>query len=129
MAAQSSEIDPEKSIFPAEVPNDAVSESHKDFTAISSDEDLDDTYDVYRRNAEADWTPEEERRVLRKVDARIVTVLFVSYMLQYLDKNTQNFAVVYGLEKGTNLKGQDYSWLGTYTSGQFWQFYLDVPVT
>jgi hypothetical protein len=34
-------------------------------------------------------------------------------MLQYLDKNSINFASVYGLQKGTNLHGQGYSWLGS----------------
>jgi hypothetical protein len=36
--------------------------------------------------------------------------------LQYLDKNSINFSSVYGLQKGTHLKGQDYSWLGIYPS-------------
>ncbi|GAB1214304.1 hypothetical protein ATERTT37_003466 [Aspergillus terreus] len=40
-------------------------------------------------------------------------------MLQYLDKNSINFASVYGLKEGTHLKGQDYSWLGTQ--------YLQIP--
>lgn len=31
--------------------------------------------------------------------------------MQYLDKNSINFASVYGLKQGTHLKGQDYSWL------------------
>ncbi|KAJ5814851.1 hypothetical protein N7474_006628 [Penicillium riverlandense] len=34
-------------------------------------------------------------------------------MLQYLDKNSINFASVYGLKEGTGLVGQDYSWLGS----------------
>lgn len=108
--------DPEKAVYLADPPNDSASDegAHNRFSPVSSHAELDDTYDVYRRNADLDVTPEEARRVLRKIDYRIVTILFVSYMLQYLDKNSQNFAVVYGLEQGTNLHGQDYSWLGTY---------------
>lgn len=35
------------------------------------------------------------------------------YLLQYLDKNSLNFASVYGLQDGTNLHGQQYSDLST----------------
>ena len=34
-------------------------------------------------------------------------------MLQYLDKSSINFAVVYGLEEGTHMEGQDYAWLSS----------------
>jgi hypothetical protein len=40
-------------------------------------------------------------------------VLFGIYLLQYLDKNGINYASVYGLQAGTNLHGQQYSWLGS----------------
>jgi len=53
--------------------------------------------------------------MLRKIDLRIIPILFFTYMLQYQDKNSINFSSVYGLQKGTHLKGQDYSWLGTCT--------------
>lgn len=33
---------------------------------------------------------------------------------QYLDKNSINFASVYGLKSGTHLKGQQYSWLSKF---------------
>jgi len=35
--------------------------------------------------------------------------------MQYLDKNSINFASVYGLKQGTGLEGQDYSWLSKTT--------------
>ncbi|CZT10409.1 hypothetical protein WAI453_012036 [Rhynchosporium graminicola] len=74
---------------------------------------LDSNYEVYKTGKDTQANPEEIRRVLRKVDIRIIPILFVTYMLQYLDKNSINFASVYGLKKGTNLTGQDYSWLGS----------------
>ena len=73
--------------------------------------DLDDNYDLYQRQAGEDLDPQEAKSVLRKIDRRIVPILFVIYLLQYLDKNGINYASVYGLEDGTGLKGQDYSWL------------------
>jgi len=97
--------DPEKSAnytSPDSLPITPASSTH-----------LDDNYAVYKASKEIQVDPVELKRVLRKVDFRIIPILFVTYMLQYLDKNSINFASVYGLKAGTNLHGQDYSWLGT----------------
>ncbi|RLL93481.1 hypothetical protein CFD26_101905 [Aspergillus turcosus] len=75
--------------------------------------DKDDSYDVYKQSRQLEYPPEEAKRVLRKIDTRLIPLLFVIYMLQYLDKNSLNFASVYGLQQGTKLHGQDYSWLGS----------------
>lgn len=72
---------------------------------------VDDTYQIYRQHAGQDIDPLEAKRVLRKIDFRLLPVLFLIYLLQYLDKNGINYASVYGLQKGTHLHGQDYSWL------------------
>lgn len=84
--------------------------------ALSSpvSQDLDDSYSVYKDSLETVLSASDVKNVLRKLDLRIMPILFVTYMLQYLDKNSINFASVYGLAKGTRLKGQDYSWLGMY---------------
>ncbi|KAG8162776.1 hypothetical protein KVR01_007254 [Diaporthe batatas] len=79
----------------------------------SSDESLDESYQVFKATEDLRVDPAEAKRVLRKIDLRVVPVLFFTYMLQYLDKNSLNFASVYGLKQGTNLHGQDYSWLGS----------------
>jgi hypothetical protein len=80
--------------------------------AVSS-KDLDETYELYKKHDARDIDPQEARRVLRKIDLHVLPLLMVSYMLQYLDKSSINFASVYGLQTGTNLKGQDYSWLSS----------------
>ncbi len=72
--------------------------------------DLDETYEVYKRQDARNIDPQEAQRVLRKVDLHILPLLMGTYMLQYLDKSSINFASVFGLEDGTHLKGQDYSW-------------------
>jgi sugar phosphate permease len=84
---------------------------------------LDDTYDAYKRNQGIEIDPAEAKKVLRKIDARVVPILFFIYLLQYLDKNGINYASAFGLEKGTKLKGQNYSWLSSifyfgYLAGQ-----------
>jgi hypothetical protein len=81
---------------------------------VASSKDLDETYEIYKQQGDdADLDPVEARRVLRKIDWHILPLLMGSYMLQYLDKSSINFASVYGLQKGTNLHGQDYSWLSS----------------
>lgn len=79
----------------------------------SSEDMLDDNYRVYKATADLQVDPEEAKRVVSKIDWRVVSVLFGTYLLQYLDKNSLNFASVYGLKKGTNLHGQQYSWLSS----------------
>jgi hypothetical protein len=83
-----------------------------DEITATSDRDLDDTYQIYKATEDLEATESEVKRVLRKIDLRIVTILFVTYMLQYLDKNSLNFASVYGLQTATGLVGQQFQWLG-----------------
>lgn len=78
--------------------------------SISSAE-KDDNYAVYQQYRDSEFTDEEIKRVLRKIDIQLLPLLITIYTLQYLDKNSINFAEVYGFEKGTGLHGQDYSWL------------------
>ena len=77
---------------------------------------LDDTYEAYKSNKGVGIDPAEAKQTLKKIDTRIVPILFFAYLLQYLDKNGINYASAFGLQEGTNLKGQDYSWLGKYRS-------------
>jgi hypothetical protein len=58
-------------------------------------------------------TQADNARVLRKIDLTILPILLTVYCLQYLDKATLSYASVFGLIKDANLKGEDYSWLGS----------------
>jgi hypothetical protein len=93
-----------ESVLPSSLSPDTISPT--------SSRNLDDNYEIYKQYHGIDFTADEAKRVLRRVDLRLLPVLIVTYTLQYLDKNTINFAVVYGLEEGTHLTGNDYSWLG-----------------
>ena len=85
---------------------------HSPAMSSGASSQLDDTYEAYKHNQGADVDPAEAKKTLRKIDLRIVPILFFTYLLQYLDKNGINYASAFGLQEGTNLKGQDYSWLG-----------------
>lgn len=82
-------------------------------TSPGSVSSLDDNYETFKRSQEVQYDAAEAKRVLRKIDLRIVPILFGTYLLQYLDKNSINFASVYGLKADNHLVGQDYSWLGS----------------
>ncbi|KAI1444938.1 MFS general substrate transporter [Annulohypoxylon stygium] len=94
------------------VPSKEISVSPNQVEGVSSksSRDLDDAYEFYRRQDATDVNPLEARQVLRKIDWHILPLLMGTYLLQYLDKSTVNFASVFGLRQGTNLHGQDYSW-------------------
>lgn len=95
----------------ADVPGD---DTEKDFAASKGElSDLDETYELYRQQDARDVDPGEARRVLWKIDLHILPLLVLTYLLQYLDKITLNFASVFGLREGTNLQGQQYSWVSS----------------
>jgi hypothetical protein len=79
-------------------------DSPKTLATIGSD--LDDNYALYQQQGGEQLDPEEAKKVLKKVDLRILPILIVIYLLQYLDKNGINYASAYGLEEGTGLEGQ-----------------------
>ncbi|WYZ45719.1 hypothetical protein EsH8_VIII_001035 [Colletotrichum jinshuiense] len=55
----------------------------------------------------------EEKRLLRKLDMRILPLLGICYFFYYVDKTTLSYAAIFGLKDGLNLKGEEYSWLSS----------------
>jgi hypothetical protein len=71
----------------AEVKEDIVAPHTAEVDDLSksvSGSDLDDNYALYQQQAGEALDPVEAKRVLRKVDLRVMPVLFVVYLLQYL---------------------------------------------
>lgn len=58
-------------------------------------------------------TAENNARVLRRIDLRLLPILLSIYFLQQLDKSTLSYASVFGLIEKAHLHGQMYSWLGS----------------
>lgn len=58
-------------------------------------------------------TAENNKKVLQKIDLRLLPILLSIYFLQQLDKSTLSYASVFGLIEDANLHGQMYSWLGS----------------
>ena len=84
-----------------------------DIISSTTKKDYDETYEIYKTQDVRDIDHEEARRVLRKIEWHIMPLLMGTYMLQYLDKSSINFAAVFGLEDGTHLQGQQYAWLSS----------------
>ncbi|KAL2882797.1 hypothetical protein SGCOL_002009 [Colletotrichum sp. CLE4] len=57
--------------------------------------------------------PEEERRLVRKVDWMILPYISVCYVFFYIDKTTLSYAAIFGIQSDLDLKGTEYSWLSS----------------
>ncbi|GME27451.1 MFS allantoate transporter [Neofusicoccum parvum] len=62
---------------------------------------------------EEELTPEEDRRILRRIDTCLLPVLAISYMFQFLDKQAMSYTSILGLRTSLHLHGQEYAWAGS----------------
>ncbi|KAH8895497.1 MFS general substrate transporter [Thozetella sp. PMI_491] len=65
-------------------------------------------------------SPQEYKRLVWRIDLRLMPILIVSYGLQYLDKTSLSYSAIMGIQKDLGLVGQQYSW----TSSIFYIGYL-----
>ncbi|CAI4212648.1 unnamed protein product [Parascedosporium putredinis] len=62
-------------------------------------------------SGDKDWSPEEEKKLSRKIDWRLMPVLCMTYGLQYYDKAMLSQAALFGLREDLGLLiGDRYSW-------------------
>ncbi|SCU90356.1 LAMI_0E01706g1_1 [Lachancea mirantina] len=59
------------------------------------------------------YTAEEEKAVLRKIDRHLLPLICFIYFAQYLDKQSLTYTAVFGLKKDLKMVGTDYSWCTT----------------
>ncbi len=55
-------------------------------------------------------TPEEEKRLLRKIDFNLMPLLCLVYGLNYLDKTTLSYASIMGLKVRRDPSSPPFSW-------------------
>jgi len=76
--------------------------------------DADEAMKAFADHGESlSMTPEEEKRLLRKIDLNLMPMLCIVYGLNYLDKTTLSYASIMGLQKDIHLQGTNYQWLGS----------------
>ncbi|PSN62040.1 hypothetical protein BS50DRAFT_613134 [Corynespora cassiicola Philippines] len=63
------------------------------------------------------YTPDEDHKVLRKLDRRLVAFMALLYCLSFLDRSNIGNAKIAGLAEDLNLSSQQYEWL-------LWAFYI-----
>ncbi|KAI1411567.1 putative allantoate permease [Hypoxylon sp. FL1857] len=56
---------------------------------------------------------DEARRILRRIDWRIMPLLFLIYTFNFMDKTILSSASVFGLREDTHLEGSNYSWVSS----------------
>ncbi|KAL4793555.1 major facilitator superfamily domain-containing protein [Aspergillus venezuelensis] len=79
------------------------------------------TNDVHLSNNDG---PTVLPKTIRKVDRRLIPLLFVTYILSFMDKTILASASVFGLIEDTHLVGQQYSWVSSifYFGYLVWQW-------
>ena len=62
-------------------------------------ERIDDELAKYANAVAVDISPEENKRLKRMIDKRVLPIMVFTYFLQALDKGTMSFASIMGLRK------------------------------
>ncbi|KAH6682063.1 major facilitator superfamily domain-containing protein [Halenospora varia] len=67
---------------------------------------------------QSDCTAEEvaavdQKKLLRKIDIRLLPIMFTALTLFTIDKSTLSYSAVMGLQKDTHLTSDQYAWLGS----------------
>ncbi|CCH46019.1 putative membrane protein [Wickerhamomyces ciferrii] len=79
----------------------------------SNKSEVDDAFDIALQARELEITDEIEKRISSKINWYIQPIIFTIYALQYMDKVTNGFAGVMGIQKDLGLVGDQFAWLGT----------------
>ncbi|KAJ9092801.1 hypothetical protein QFC21_006677 [Naganishia friedmannii] len=86
-------------------------ETEKQHPHVIGEKEVDEAAKVIAEAGKVEYTLEEDKAVLRKIDTWILPVLCIAYLVQQLDKSSVSYAAVFDLREATHLKGQQYSWL------------------
>ncbi|KID74758.1 Major facilitator superfamily transporter, partial [Metarhizium brunneum ARSEF 3297] len=60
--------------------------------------------------ATEELTPEENKRLLRRIDLYLLPIMAASYMFQFLGTSAIGFTAILGLREDLHLSGTDFSW-------------------
>jgi hypothetical protein len=63
--------------------------------------------------AHVDFSDVDEKKVLRKMDIRLIPMLALLYLLSFLDRGNIGNAKIEGLAEDLNLTGAQYNWCCT----------------
>ncbi|KAH8890176.1 MFS transporter [Thozetella sp. PMI_491] len=78
-------------------------EAMKPVSVLAAQQDDEGMKVVAAYAGETEWTEEEERKLVRKIDLRLLTLLTASYGLQFYDKTMLGQAAIFGLKTDLDL--------------------------
>lgn len=73
----------------------------------SQTEDSSDVIGIYL-SYDTEYRQKVGKQLRRKIDTRIIPLIVLIYLLNYLDRNSITQARLYGLQKDTGVKGAEY---------------------
>ncbi|CAR23765.1 KLTH0E16588p [Lachancea thermotolerans CBS 6340] len=84
-----------------------------DERAISNNSDVDIAKKLALDAADVLLTPEEDKKLVRKIDLNMFPLMCLLYAVQYMDKASSSNAAIMGLRTDLKMKGNQYSWVGS----------------
>ncbi|EHL02653.1 putative Uncharacterized transporter [Glarea lozoyensis 74030] len=90
-----------------EMGGDDLKKDHVDYNRIDAE------VAKYTSDVAIHITPEENSRLKRLIDKRVLSIMVFTYFLQALDKGTMSFTSIMGVKEDLHLVGQQFSWLTT----------------
>ncbi|ODQ59895.1 hypothetical protein WICANDRAFT_83917 [Wickerhamomyces anomalus NRRL Y-366-8] len=80
---------------------------------VSQKSEVDAAFEIALLAQDLEITDEINKKLLRKIDFYIQPIMWSIYTLQFMDKVTNGFAGVMGIQKDLGLVGDEFSWLVT----------------
>nr|XP_018261920.1 allantoate transporter [Kwoniella dejecticola CBS 10117]OBR84078.1 allantoate transporter [Kwoniella dejecticola CBS 10117] len=74
---------------------------------------LDEAAAYLAQAGHVEYTAEERKAVIRKIDLFVCVPMCLTYFLQQLDKSSLSYAAIFDIQAETNLVGSQYSWLSS----------------
>ena len=87
---------------------DDLKKDHQDYNRMDAE------VAKYTNSARIEISSEDNRRLKKLIDRRVLAIMIFTYFLQALDKGTMSFASIMGIREDLGLlDSQKYSWLTT----------------
>lgn len=77
------------------------------------DGDVDEAMKLAFKAKNVVLTPEEDKKLVRKIDLCMFPLMCILYAIQFMDKTTNGNAAVMGLRTDLHMHGSQYSWVGS----------------
>lgn len=108
----------------SDIEKEQVRDDVNEASSVIGSSDVDEAFNAALASKDLAVTEEINRKLLRKIDLYIQPVIWMLYALQYMDKVTNNYAGVMGIQQDLNLAPNEFAWLGTafylaYLGGEF----------